>query len=56
VSESRAAGDENLKIIDFGMQDGNLGYGADWHPNIANHERMAAQLAQTLRDDLGWTP
>lgn len=31
-----------------------LGFGADWHPNIKNHQVMAAQLVITLREDLKW--
>ena len=48
--------DARVRVLDFGVQDGNLGFGADWHPNIPNHRRMADQLVQTLRDDLGWAP
>lgn len=54
VANRKAAGDTKVKIIDFGTQDGNNGFGADWHPNIKTNRIMANQLTQTLRKDLGW--
>lgn len=51
VAES---GDDNIAFIEFPMQDGKLGFGADWHPSRKTHQRMAEQLASTLRTDLGW--
>jgi hypothetical protein len=34
--------------------DGLLGTGCDWHPNAAEHQRMATLLEAELRTDLGW--
>ena len=56
VADVKAGGDEKIKIIDFGTQDGNNGFGADWHPNLKTHRLMADQLRETLRRDLGWQP
>lgn len=54
VAGIKAGGDDNVRIIDFGTQDGANGFGADWHPNVKTHRIMAAQLVKTLHDDLGW--
>ncbi|HVF85461.1 MAG TPA: GDSL-type esterase/lipase family protein [Abditibacteriaceae bacterium] len=54
VANRTAAGDARVKIIDFGSQDANNGFGADWHPNVKTNRIMAAQLSQTLRKDLKW--
>jgi photosystem II stability/assembly factor-like uncharacterized protein/lysophospholipase L1-like esterase len=54
VSDARAASDAKVHLIDFGTQDAQNGFGADWHPNIKTNQLMAAQLVQTLRKDLKW--
>jgi photosystem II stability/assembly factor-like uncharacterized protein len=54
VNDVRAAGDAKVHLIDFGTQDAQNGFGADWHPNIKTNQLMAAQLVQTLRKDLKW--
>ncbi|HWD39359.1 MAG TPA: GDSL-type esterase/lipase family protein [Fimbriimonas sp.] len=46
--------DPRLHSLDFGTQDPNDGYGADWHPNITTDEKMGAKLAEALKHDLGW--
>lgn len=59
VRDARAAGgDERVSVLDLGAQDmgadGSVPTGCDWHPNVADHERMAALLEAELRDRLGW--
>ncbi|MDQ3813499.1 MAG: GDSL-type esterase/lipase family protein, partial [Armatimonadota bacterium] len=56
VTDLKAAGDAKVRIIEFPTQDPKNGIGADWHPNIKTHEIMAANLVQTLANDLGWKP
>lgn len=46
--------DANLARIDFPTQDGKAGYGADWHPSVAQARKMADQLVAALKKDLGW--
>ncbi len=59
VRDARAAGgDERVSVLDLGAQDmgadGSVPTGCDWHPNVADHERMAVLLEAELRDRLGW--
>ncbi len=54
VSQFQSGGDAKVHFIEFPMQDGTLGYGEDWHPSIATHARMASQLVQQIKTDLGW--
>ena len=54
TSDLNSAGDERIRIIDFGTQDQKNGLGADWHPNVKTHTLMAKQLEAMLRQDMGW--
>ena len=55
VALREAAGDKNVSIVDFGVQDAAAdGLGSDWHPSVKTHEKMAAKLAQTIKADLKW--
>ncbi|MBN1697132.1 MAG: hypothetical protein JW881_06440 [Spirochaetales bacterium] len=54
VNSLSSSGDARIHFIEFPAQDGSLGYGEDWHPTVATHERMADQLAAQIRSDLGW--
>jgi lysophospholipase L1-like esterase len=50
-----AAGDQNVKRIDFDPQDkAQDGIGSDWHPSVKNHQRMADTLVAALKRDLRW--
>lgn len=49
AEEARAAGDAKVYRYDFTPQDGELGYGCDWHPSLAQHQRMADELTTFLR-------
>jgi lysophospholipase L1-like esterase len=47
-------GDSKVYSLEFTMQDGSLGYGCDWHPNVATHQQMARQLEAKLRSMMAW--
>ena len=53
-----ATGDQRLATFDLGVQnmgaDGSVPTGCDWHPNVADHQRMAGILQQQLSSKLGW--
>jgi lysophospholipase L1-like esterase len=53
-----ATGDQRLIAFDMGTQnlgsDGSVPSGCDWHPNVADHKRMAGILQQQLSAKLGW--
>jgi lysophospholipase L1-like esterase len=52
-----AAGDAYVRPIHFDPQDGARdGLGADWHPNLKTHEKMAQTFISTLQRDLDWKP
>ena len=55
VAARQAAGDANVAWLEFPEQTGSLGYGCDWHPSLATHAQMAAQLQAHLGLQLGWT-
>ena len=54
VAARKNQGDNNIKVLEFGQQDASKGTGCDWHPNVAEHQRMAALLTQELKTSLGW--
>jgi lysophospholipase L1-like esterase len=59
VLNARAsAGDQKVATFDLGMQDlgadGTVPTGCDWHPSVADHQRMAEILRQQLATKLGW--
>jgi lysophospholipase L1-like esterase len=54
VASLNAEGDGKVKVLDFGQQNTTLGTGCDYHPSVAEHQRMADMLASVLRADLGW--
>lgn len=57
VAAENARGDKRVKLLLVPTQDMNAdGLGADWHPSVVTHRKMAAQLAQALETDLGWKP
>lgn len=53
-----ATGDTKVVTFDLGTQnlgaDGSVPSGCDWHPNVADHARMAGILQQHLSTHLGW--
>jgi lysophospholipase L1-like esterase len=58
VAAVAATGDQKLATFDLGVQnmgaDGSVPTGCDWHPNVADHQRMAGILQQQLSAKLGW--
>jgi lysophospholipase L1-like esterase len=47
------SGDTNLSHLGFSIETSE-GWGCDYHPSAATHLRVGQQLAQALRDELGW--
>ena len=47
-------GDAEVYRFDFTPHDGSLGYGADWHPSMRQHEKMANELTPYLRKLMHW--
>ncbi|WP_054738557.1 SGNH/GDSL hydrolase family protein [Cellulosilyticum ruminicola] len=47
---------KDTRIIDmpFEVQDEADGIGTDWHPSEKTHEKMTAQLTETIRTVMGW--
>jgi lysophospholipase L1-like esterase len=54
VDDAIKAGDKAVYRFDFTPQDGSLGYGADLHPSIAQHRKMADELIPFLQKLMGW--
>ncbi|HEY8965577.1 MAG TPA: SGNH/GDSL hydrolase family protein [Candidatus Methylacidiphilales bacterium] len=54
VADARAAGDQQVRVLDFGTQDPANGLGAFRHPSLKTQRLMGEQLEAALRRDLGW--
>ncbi len=54
VDEARKAGDTDVYRFDFTPQNGDIGYGASWHPSLWQHQKMAAELTAFLRSLMQW--
>lgn len=54
VAEANRKGDNQVFRFDFKPQNGDLGYGASWHPSYWQHEQMAGELTPFLRKLMGW--
>ncbi len=46
--------DARVHQIEFDVQQESDGIGADWHPNLRTHAKMAARLTAAIRRDLHW--
>ena len=46
--------DLDVYRYDFSPHDGSLGYGADWHPSMRQHEKMANELTSYLQKLMKW--
>jgi hypothetical protein len=53
-----ALGDPKVVTFDMGTQpmgsNGEIPTGCDWHPNVADHQRMAEIIRARLQTHLGW--
>lgn len=54
TAEARQSGDAQVYRFDFSPITGDAWYGNDWHPNIYQDEKMAAELTAFLRDLMNW--
>lgn len=52
ISAREAEGDSNIVFVSFPPQ--TSPYGEDWHPTIETHAKMAQQLSEVLKAELGW--
>ncbi len=53
VASFQSAGRDQVQFLEFAQQRAEDGFGADYHPSLVTHQRMAAQLTARLRE-LGW--
>ena len=54
AAEANKAGDKEVYRFNFTYQNGDLGYGNDFHPSTWQHEKMAAELTAYLRSLMKW--
>ena len=52
--EAAAHGDNEVYRFNFTPQNGDLKYGASWHPSYWQHQKMAAELTAYLRTLMNW--
>jgi lysophospholipase L1-like esterase len=55
VEELHAAGDKKVHSLAIPNQNINAdGVGADWHPSVKTHQKMADVIAAAIKKELGW--
>jgi len=54
VTDYNKQGDKEIYRFDFTPQNGDLFYGASWHPSIWQHQKMAGELTAFLRTLMQW--
>lgn len=54
MNEAHKKGDKEIYRFDMSFQTGDLGYGADWHPSVAQHQKMASELIPFLKKLMNW--
>ena len=54
VEEAHKNGDMEVYRFDFTPHTGDLFYGADWHPSLWQHQKMAGELTAYLRTLMRW--
>ena len=54
VVNSRGGDGGRVALVDLGSQDALQGTGCDWHPSVAEDQRMADVLVPIVRQKLGW--
>jgi lysophospholipase L1-like esterase len=54
VAAARGGDGGKVAVVDLGSQDASTGTGCDWHPSVAEDQRMADVLVPILRQKLGW--
>ncbi|HMI85693.1 MAG TPA: SGNH/GDSL hydrolase family protein [Polyangiaceae bacterium] len=54
VVNARGGDSGKMAAIDLGTQNALLGTGCDWHPSVAEDQRMADVLVPLLKQKLGW--
>jgi lysophospholipase L1-like esterase len=46
--------DPKVTTFEITPQDGSDGYGCDWHPSLARHEKVAATVTAAVKAAVGW--
>jgi hypothetical protein len=46
--------DPKISTLEISPQDGTDGYGCDWHPSLARHQKVAEVVTSALKTALGW--
>ncbi len=54
TAEAKKAGDNEVYRFDMSPISGKEWYGNDWHPNVYQDEKMAAELTAYLRQLMNW--
>ena len=54
TAEAKKTGDKEVYRFDMSPISGDAFYGNDWHPNIYQDEKMAAELTAYLQKLMGW--
>ncbi len=54
VAEMNSDGDKEVYRFEMSPQTGSLGMGADYHPSMRQHQKMASELTEYLRKLMNW--
>ncbi|SFF41831.1 SGNH/GDSL hydrolase family protein [Thermoflexibacter ruber] len=53
LSHQTAKGNKKVYFFEMSAQ-GKVGYGCDWHPNVAQHEINATELTVFMKEKMNW--
>ncbi len=54
VNSKQQEGDDKLYFFEMSAQTGKFGYGADWHPSVAQQKYNSEELMQFIQKITGW--
>jgi lysophospholipase L1-like esterase len=53
IGQMNGKGDKKVYSFSLSTQ-GSLGFGCDWHPNVAQHKKNAEELTKFIKEKVGW--
>jgi len=54
IAALKAGGDGRVFLVEHALETDAEGWGCDWHPSRATHQRMAEELTAPIAKNLGW--
>jgi hypothetical protein len=54
VEKLKTDGDDNIGYFEFSEHKEEYGYGGSWHPSAIQHQAMADELVERIKEDFNW--